>query len=151
MQARLSEVSDGKAARNLVARCAQLHGAGWPADRGSSDLNPKSVPCWDYFCWIRHQARLHTCVSLLYLSWDCPLLLCRGLCPYCKSLFPNLVVYLVHAHHPFASRHPLLAGFIHRHPRFPQLDNESGYCFTIALFPCYFLRFPITNYSSLPG
>lgn len=38
-----------------------------------------------------------TCVSLLYLSQDCALLLYRGLRPYCKSVFPSLVVYLVYA------------------------------------------------------
>lgn len=36
-------------------------------------------------------------------------------------------------------------------PRFPQQDNESAYCFTPALFPCYYIGFSIINYSSLPG
>lgn len=36
-------------------------------------------------------------------------------------------------------------------PWFPQQDNESAYCFTPALFPCYYIGFSIINYSSLPG
>lgn len=79
---------------------------------------------------------------LLYLPQDRPLLLCRGLCPYCKSLFPNLVVYLVHAYHPFASRCPLLTGFIHAHQEFLSRIMKGVIVLLQLSFLAIFLDFP---------
>lgn len=70
------------------------------------------------------------------------LLLCRGLCPYCKSLFPSLVVYLLYAQHPFASRCPLWTGFICRHQDFISRIMKAVIVLLQLSCPAFILDFP---------
>lgn len=122
-------------------------GAGWPAEEGSSILYPDL--CYVGIIFVRWDTRQDPAFALLFpgvstfalqrsLSLlQVPLAKSCGLSSTCSSAFCFKVSFA-------DSIYP-------QTPRFPQQDNESAYCFTPALFPCYYLRFSITNYSSLPS
>lgn len=103
-----------------AAQGAQLHEGSW---------------CRDYFCWIRHQRRLCSSLSLL-LHQNCPSLFCR----IPSSLIPWFMWYLLII--LFASRYPLLTGFIISRQDFLSRIMELIIAFLQLSFLAIILDFP---------